>query len=70
MFGARSGHDGAGAGHKVERNLCEDFRRDFGAEPGTITAMAMMTDIDNTGFPLSVWRPSTARSTGGSPRRT
>lgn len=30
------------------RNVVEDFRRAFHAEPGTIVAIALMTDTDNT----------------------
>ena len=49
MIVARSGPDGLGTWHKLDRNLYADFRRAFGEEPGTITAVAIMTDTDNTG---------------------
>ena len=32
-----------------------DYRRLFGAEPGEITAIALMTDTDNTGLQADAW---------------
>jgi hypothetical protein len=33
----------------VQRNLADDYRRAYGAEPGPVVAVAVMTDTDNTG---------------------
>ncbi len=49
MIVVRSGRGGLGAWHDLQRNVYEDFRRAFGEAPGTITAVAIMTDTDNTG---------------------
>lgn len=37
------------------RNLFEDFRRAFGESPGRLTAIALMTDTDNTGGTAEAW---------------
>ena len=34
---------------RFERNYVEDFHRAFGAEPGRLVGVAIMTDTDNTG---------------------
>jgi hypothetical protein len=34
---------------RFERNYVEDFRRAFGAEPGRLVGIGIMTDTDNTG---------------------
>ena len=49
MIVAESGRDKVGAWQQVTRNVYEDYRRAFGEEPGGITAIAIMTDTDNTG---------------------
>ncbi|MBI4194706.1 MAG: DUF3047 domain-containing protein [Betaproteobacteria bacterium] len=49
MIVAESGRDKVGAWHEVTRNVHDDFRRAFGEEPGTIIAVGIMTDTDNTG---------------------
>lgn len=49
MIVAESGRDKVGAWQEVTRNLYEDFKRAFGEEPGTVTAIGIMTDTDNTG---------------------
>lgn len=49
MIVAESGRDKVGAWQEVTRNVYEDFKRAFGEEPGKITAIAIMTDTDNTG---------------------
>jgi hypothetical protein len=55
MIVAESGAEKLGAWHEVTRNVVEDFRRAFGEEPGTITAVAIMTDSDNTGMKAHAW---------------
>lgn len=37
------------------RNLFDDFQRAFGEPPGRLTAMALMTDTDNTGSAVEAW---------------
>lgn len=49
MLVVQSGTDGLGQWHDVRRNLREDYRRAFGAPPGPVVALAVMTDTDNTG---------------------
>jgi hypothetical protein len=49
MIVAESGRDKVGAWQEVTRNVVEDYRRAFGEEPGRISAIAIMTDTDNTG---------------------
>jgi hypothetical protein len=49
MLVAESGREKVGVWQQVTRNLHEDYRRAFGEEPGPITAVAIMTDTDNTG---------------------
>ena len=49
MIVAESGRDRLGVWQEVMRNLYEDYRKAFGEEPGSITAIGIMTDTDNTG---------------------
>ena len=49
MIVAESGREKVGTWQDVSRNVYEDYRRAFGEEPGRITAVAVMTDTDNTG---------------------
>jgi hypothetical protein len=49
MIVAESGRDKVGGWQEVTRNVFEDYRRAFGEEPGAISAIAIMTDTDNTG---------------------
>jgi hypothetical protein len=49
MVVAESGREKLGAWQDVTRNVYEDYKRAFGEEPGFITAVAIMTDTDNTG---------------------
>lgn len=37
------------------RNLFDDFQRAFGEPPGRLTAIALMTDTDNTGSAAEAW---------------
>ncbi len=50
MFVAGSGpDDGFGRWKVLERNYVDDYRRAFGAEPGRLVGVGIMTDTDNTG---------------------
>jgi hypothetical protein len=49
MIVAESGRDKVGDWQEVTRNVYEDYRRAFGEEPGAVSAIAIMTDTDNTG---------------------
>lgn len=49
MLAVASGPEGLGSWQKVRRNLADDYRRAYGAEPGPVTGIAVMTDTDNTG---------------------
>ena len=49
MLAVASGADGLGRWQSVQRNLVEDYRRAYGAEPGPVLGVAVMTDTDNTG---------------------
>ena len=55
MVVAESGPDHLGDWHEITRNVVEDFRRAFGEAPGTIIAVAIMTDSDNTGARARAW---------------
>ena len=39
----------SGNWQSVQRNLAADYRRAYGAEPGPVLGVAVMTDTDNTG---------------------
>ena len=49
MLAVASGPGGLGSWQKVQRNLADDYRRAYGAEPGPVLGVAVMTDTDNTG---------------------
>jgi hypothetical protein len=49
MLEVASGADGLGRWQTVRRNIADDYRRAYGAEPGTLLGVAVMTDTDNTG---------------------
>lgn len=49
MIVVETGRDKLGSWQEVTRNVAEDYRRAFGEEPGRISAVAIMTDTDNTG---------------------
>jgi hypothetical protein len=50
MVVAGSGPDQRlGQWKRFERNYVEDYRRAFGAEPGRLVGVGIMTDTDNTG---------------------
>jgi hypothetical protein len=49
MLVVASGAAGLGSWQSVRRNLAQDYKRAFGAEPGPVLNVAVMTDTDNTG---------------------
>jgi hypothetical protein len=55
MIVAESGREKVGAWQDITRNVYEDYKRAFGEEPGRITAIAVMTDTDNTGENAHAW---------------
>lgn len=55
MIVAESGPDKVGAWQDITRNVVEDYQRAFGEAPGRITAIAVMTDTDNTGEHAQAW---------------
>ena len=55
MIVAASGRRGVGAWQSLSRNVRQDFVRAFGEEPGTLTAVGVMTDTDNTDGHAEAW---------------
>lgn len=49
MIVAQSGERGVGEWCEESRDVFEDYRRAFGEEPSRVSAVAIMTDTDNTG---------------------
>jgi hypothetical protein len=49
MLVVASGAAGLGKWQSVRRNLAQDYKRAYGAEPGPVLNVAVMTDTDNTG---------------------
>ena len=49
MLVVASGANGLGVWQPVRRNIADDYRRAYGAEPGPLLGVAVMTDTDNTG---------------------
>ena len=49
MLVVASGANGLGSWQSVRRNLADDYRLAYGAEPGRVLGVAVMTDTDNTG---------------------
>ena len=50
-----SGKQNLGAWRHYERDVVADFRRTFGEDPGTLIAVALMTDSDNTRSSARAW---------------
>lgn len=48
MLVAASGTSGLGRWQSLRRNLADDYRRAYGASPGRMLGIAVMTDTDNT----------------------
>ena len=49
MLVVASGAGGLGRWQSMRRKIAEDYRRVYGAEPGRVLGVAVMTDTDNTG---------------------
>jgi hypothetical protein len=49
MLAVASGAGDLGRWQSVRRNLAEDYKKAYGAEPGPLLAVGVMTDTDNTG---------------------
>lgn len=55
MLAVESGAAASGTWLHEERDILADYRRLFGEEPGEATAIAIMTDTDNTGSSATAW---------------
>jgi Protein of unknown function (DUF3047) len=55
MVVAESGSARTGTWKLESQNVYEDYKRAFGAEPGRIKAIAIMTDTDNTGTSVEAY---------------
>lgn len=55
MVAVESGAERLGQWVTERRNVAEDYRRLFGGEPGTVDAVAIMTDTDNSGQRATAW---------------
>lgn len=55
MIAVRSGAGAVGQWVHESRNVSDDYRRIFGDEPGDVSAVALMTDTDNTGQAAEAW---------------
>jgi hypothetical protein len=55
MIAVESGNEHAGQWLNEERNIYEDFKKHFKAEPPRVGAIAIMTDTDNTGESATAW---------------
>lgn len=55
MIAVESGTDRAGSWVTERRDVRADYRRLFGSEPGSVAAVAIMTDTDNTGASATAW---------------
>jgi hypothetical protein len=55
MVAVRSGAAAVGQWVHESRNVYDDYRRAFGEEPGEVSAIAVMTDTDNTGQAAEAW---------------
>ena len=55
MIAIESGTNRAGKWIDEHRDVRADYRQMFGGEPGSVDAIAIMTDTDNTGAAASAW---------------
>ena len=55
LIAVESGKKRLGQWVNQQRNVRKDYRRLFGEEPGNISAVAIMTDTDNTGATAAAW---------------
>ncbi len=55
MVAVQSGPSNSGQWLAEERDIVADYKRVFGSEPGEASAIAIMTDTDNTGSSAQAW---------------
>ncbi len=55
MIALQSGPGRAGEWVEEKRNVLEDYRKLFGEDPPKVSAVAIMTDTDNTGEEATAW---------------
>lgn len=55
MIAMQSGSGRVGEWVEERRDVLADYRRLFGAEPGNVDAVAIMTDTDNTSTAATAW---------------
>lgn len=55
MVAVESGTEKVGEWQRAQRNVLEDYRKLFNAEPPAVGAIAIMTDTDNTGASAEAW---------------
>lgn len=55
MFVVESGPDHLNRWRPASRNIADDYRTAFGADPPPISGIAIMTDTDNTGGSVTAW---------------
>lgn len=55
MVAVESGSEAAGEWRIEERDIFTDYQKLFGTEPGEASAIAIMTDTDNTGGSATAW---------------
>lgn len=55
MIAVESGNRKAGRWVEEERNVFEDFKKQFGYDPPGVGAISIMTDTDNTGEEAVAW---------------
>ncbi len=55
MIVAGSGSDRLGQWRSIERDYVADYRRAFGADPGRLIGVGILSDTDNTGQRVEAW---------------
>jgi hypothetical protein len=55
MVAVQSGPSNSGQWFAEERDIFADYKKLFGSEPGEASAIAIMTDTDNTGSSAQAW---------------
>ena len=55
MIAVRSGAAGVGQWVRESRNVQDDYRQVFGEKPGDVSAVAVMSDSDNSGLATEAW---------------
>ncbi len=64
MVAVQSGPSAAGQWRFEERDIFADYKKLFGTDPGEASAIAIMTDTDNTGGSATAWYGDITLSTG------